>query len=215
MATGGVMTVMRARMERENMKTIVLPFLLALGAATPALAQSAGDWTLGLGLGYVEPKDNNGLLAGAPTSINSNTRPTITAEYFIRDNLGVELLAATPFKHTVTIQGVGTATTKHLPPTVSLVYHFDNGGKFVPFAGAGLNYTAFFSEKSALGNVKIDDSFGLALKAGFDVKVSANDAIRTEVRWIDISPDVKLNGTKIGKADIDPLVVGVSYVHKF
>jgi outer membrane protein len=197
------------------MKHIVLPILLALGTAAPALAQSAGDWTLGFGLGYVEPKDNNGLLAGAQTSINANTRPTITAEYFIRDNLGVELLAALPFKHTVTIAGVGTATTKQLPPTVSLVYHFDNGAKFVPFAGIGLNYTAFFSEKSALGTVKIDDSFGVAVKAGFDMKVSANDALRAEVRWIDINSDVSLNGAKIGKVQVDPLVVGVSYVHKF
>ena len=51
------------------MKCIVLPALLALAAATPALAQSKGDWTIGLGLGYVQPKDDNGLLAGAATTI--------------------------------------------------------------------------------------------------------------------------------------------------
>ncbi len=198
------------------MKHIVLPILLALGAATPALAQSAGDWTLGLGLGYVQPKDDNGLLAGAQSSIDSNTNLTITGEYFVRDNLGVELLAALPFKHAVSLQGVGeVATTKQLPPTVSLVYHFDNGAKLVPFAGIGLNYTIFFNEKSPLGNIKIDDSFGVAVKVGLDMKISANDAIRTELRWMDIDADVKLNGANIGKANIDPLVVGVSYVHKF
>lgn len=197
------------------MKHIILPVLLALGTAAPALAQSAGDWTLGFGLGYVGPKDDNGLLAGAATTIDSSVRPTLTAEYFLRDNLGVELLAAAPFKHTATIAGVGTATTKQLPPTLSLVYHFDQGGKFVPFAGAGLNYTIFFSEKSALGTVKMDDSFGVALMAGFDVRLSERGALRTEVRWMDIDSDVTLNGAPIGTAEIDPLVVGVSYVIKF
>jgi outer membrane protein len=47
------------------------------------------------------------------------------------------------------------------------------------------------------------------------MKVSANDALRAEVRWIDINSDVSLNGAKIGKVQIDPLVVGVSYVHRF
>lgn len=196
------------------MKKSLLPVLLALAAA-PALAQSAGDWTVGVGLGYVAPKSDNGLLAGAPTTINENTRPTLTFEYFIQDNLGIELLAATPFKHTATIAGVGTATTKHLPPTLSLVYHFDNGSTITPFVGAGLNYTAFFSEKSALGPVHMDDSFGLAVKAGFDVKLSEKGALRTEVRWMDIDSDVSLGGAKIGTAEIDPVVFGISYVHNF
>lgn len=196
------------------MKKSLLPVLLALAAA-PALAQSAGDWTVGVGLGYVGPKSDNGLLAGAPTTINENTRPTLTFEYFIQDNLGIELLAATPFKHTATIAGVGTATTKQLPPTLSLVYHFDNGSTVTPFVGAGLNYTAFFSEKSALGPVRMDDSFGLAVKAGFDVKLSEKGALRTEVRWMDIDSDVSLGGAKIGTAEIDPVVFGISYVHNF
>ena len=197
------------------MKHTIIPAILALAAASPALAQSAGDWTVGIGFGYVSPKDDNGLLAGAATTIDENTRPTITAEYFPRDNIGIELLAATPFKHTATIAGVGTATTKHLPPTLSVVYHVPTAGKITPFFGAGLNYTAFFSEKSALGVVKMDDSFGLALKAGVDFAVSEKAALRTEVRWMDIDTDVSLNGTAIGTAEIDPIVVGVSYVMKF
>lgn len=197
------------------MKPTLALALLALGVAAPAFAQSAGDWTVGLGLGYVSPKDDNGLLAGAATTVDENVRPTLTVEYFPWDNIGVELLAATPFKHTATIAGVGTATTKHLPPTLSLVYHIPTAGKFTPFVGAGLNYTAFFSEESALGVVKMDDSFGLALKAGVDFALSGKGALRTEVRWMDIDTDVSLGGAPIGTAEIDPVVVGVSYVMKF
>lgn len=197
------------------MKQILLPAVLALASATPALAQSAGDWTLGLGLGYVSPKDDNGVLAGAATSVDEDTRPTIEVEYFPWDNIGVELLAATPFEHTATISGVGSATVKHLPPTLSLVYHVPTAGKLTPFVGAGINYTVFFSEKSALGNVKLDDSVGIALKAGVDYAISDKGALRTELRWIDLDSDVTLNGAPIGEVEIDPIVVGVSYVMKF
>ncbi len=197
------------------MKRTLMSAAIALVAAAPAFAQSAGDWTLGLGLGYVSPKDDNGLLAGAPTTIDEDLRPTLTVEYFPWDNIGIELLAATPFEHTATIAGVGTATTKHLPPTLSLVYHIPTAGSFTPFVGAGLNYTVFFSEKSALGVVKMDDSVGLALKAGVDFALSGKGALRTEVRWMDIDTDVTLGGAPIGTAEIDPIVVGVSYVMKF
>ena len=32
--------------------------------AAPVLAQSQGDWTIGVGVGNVNPKSNNGALAG-------------------------------------------------------------------------------------------------------------------------------------------------------
>lgn len=197
------------------MKTLLLPAILALTTAVPAFAQSAGDITVGVGFGVVSPKDDNGLLAGAATTIDDNIRPTVTVEYFPWDNIGVELLAATPFKHEVTIAGVGTATVKHLPPTLSLVYHVPTAGKLTPFFGAGLNYTVFFSEKSALGNVKLDDSIGLAVKAGVDYALSDKGALRAELRWMDIDSDVTLGGAPIGTAEIDPLVANVAYVMKF
>jgi outer membrane protein len=197
------------------MRHAFLTAILALAAATPAFSQSAGDWTIGLGLGYVAPKDDNGLLAGAPTSVDEDLSLTITAEYFPWENIGIELLAATPFEHTATISGVGTATVKHLPPTLSLIYHIPTAGKVTPFVGLGVNYTTFFSEKSALGTVRLDDSWGVAVKAGADFALSDKGALRTELRWIDINSDVTLNGAPIGEVEIDPLVFGVSYVFKF
>ncbi len=187
--------------------------LVALAA--PALAQSQGDWTLGIGVGYLDPKSDNGTLAGAAATIDADTRPIFTAEYFIRDNLGIELLAATPFKHTVALGGTDAATVKHLPPTLSLNYHFPTNSAWKPYVGAGLNYTIFFDEQSALGNLELDDSVGVSLQAGLDYMVTDNGAIRLNVRWFDIDSDVSLNGAPIGTAEIDPWLVGVSYVHRF
>lgn len=207
------------------MKLPLLALLAASALASPALAQSKGDFTLGLGLGYVDPKSDNGTLNGGglgllPIEVGSNVRPTLTFEYFVMDNLGLEVLAATPFEHDIKVKGVGKiGSTKHLPPTVSLNYHFAGMGKFAPFLGAGLNYTVFFSERAtgpiAGSNLRLEDSFGVALHAGFDYWLTDSSALRADVRWMDIDTDVKLNGTKIGTVEIDPAVVGVSYIMKF
>ena len=198
-----------------NKRIAALTLTSALVAfAAPALAQSQGDWTLGIGVGYLDPKSDNGTVLGMDTTIDSDTRPIFTAEYFIRDNLGIELLAATPFKHDITLGGNTSAdSVKHLPPTLSLNYHFVTNSAWKPYVGAGLNYTIFFDED--MPGLEIEDSFGVSLQAGLDYMVTENGAVRLNVRWFDIDSDVNLNGRNIGKAEIDPWLVGVSYVHTF
>lgn len=199
-----------------SMKTIMVSALCALAlSGGSAIAQQAGDWTLGVGIGHVKPKSNNGTLAGAPASIGGSTRPILTAEYFIQDNLGIELLAAVPFRHKISLGGAQVGTTRHLPPTVSLNYHFTNESAVTPFLGIGVNYTNFFSTKSPLGTLKIKDSWGVALNTGVDFAISERGAIRANLRWINIQSDVTLNGAPIGKTKIDPWVAAVSYVHRF
>ena len=208
------------------MKSTRILAVAALALATsPALAQSAGSWTFGIGAHQVAPKSDNGTLTATPLGdlrmeVGNNARPTITAEYFIRDNLGLEVLAALPFQHDIAVAGVGkVGSTKHLPPTVSLQYHFNSKGKVSPLIGVGLNYTTFFSEDTtgALegAKLKLDDSWGLAAHAGLDVKVSERSAVRVDVRWADIDTKVEVDGAKLGTANIDPLVYGVAYVLKF
>ena len=209
-----------------NTLRIALAATLAL-AATPALAQSAGSWTFGVGAHNVAPKSDNGTLTATPLGnlkmdVGSNIRPTITAEYFVKDNLGVEVLAALPFQHDISVVGVGkVGSTKHLPPTVSLQYHFGQG-KVKPFVGVGLNYTTFFSTKSegaiAGTNLDLSDSWGLAAHLGVDFKVGEKGAIRIDYRKIDIDTKVKLNGANLGTnntVNIDPSVYGVAYVFAF
>ena len=206
-----------------NTLRIALAAVLAL-AATPALAQSAGTWTVGIGAHNVAPKSDNGTLTATPLGnlkmdVGSNVRPTITGEYFLKDNLGVEVLAALPFKHDISVVGVGkVGSTKHLPPTVSLQYHFGHG-KVKPFVGIGVNYTTFFSSKAegaiAGANLDLSDSWGLAAHLGVDFKVGEKGAIRIDYRKIDIDTKVKLNGANLGTrntVNIDPSVYGIAYV---
>ncbi|QFT81405.1 Outer membrane protein W precursor [Roseovarius sp. THAF27] len=203
------------------MKHLTALALAALVAgAAPALAQERGDVSLGIGLAGVIPESGNGVLAGpTPISVDNGYSLQLTGEYFIANNLGVELLAAWPFAHDVDTGGVKIGEVKHLPPTLSLQYHFTNKGNITPFIGAGINYTTF-TESKAVGplagnDLDLDDSWGLALHAGLDYRVSDKGALRTDIRWMNIESDVKLNGVDIGKAKINPWVFGVSYVHTF
>lgn len=190
--------------------------LLTALAATSATAQSQGDWTLGLGAGAVLPKSGNGTVAGTEAMVDDGYSLTITAEYFIRDNLGIELLAAAPFAHDIELAGVGFAgSVDHLPPTLSLNYHFPTETAWKPYAGIGLNYTTFTDVDSPLGDLDLDDSWGLAVQVGIDYAVTDRDAVRANIRWIDIDSDVTLNGAGIGTAEIDPVVINFAYVRTF
>lgn len=204
----------------KHLTSLTAAALLAAAAATPALTQEKGDFTIGLGVAGVLPQDNNGVLDGpTPIDIDDNVRPIVTLEYFPVDRIGIELLASWPFEHDIDSGGTNIGEIKHLPPTLSVQYHFTNPSRFTPFAGVGVNYLHTFDEKAkgplAGQDLELDDSWGVAFHAGLDFAINDKGALRADVRWIDVDNDVKLNGNEIGEAEIDPWVVGLSYVFKF
>lgn len=207
------------------------PILLSAAAAflatagAPADAQSAGEFTLGVGVGYVMPKSDNGDLTAnnLEADVGGNARPTLTFEYFVADNVGVEVLAAWPFKHDVDLGNLGeVAEVTHLPPTLSVNYHFNGQagvGSISPFVGAGVNFTWItdVETKGALAgtDLDLDNSWGLALNAGVDYRVTDRGSLRLNVRYIDIDADATLDGADIGTVEIDPWVFNAAYVHRF
>lgn len=196
--------------------------LLATLASPAVLAKSQGDWEFAIGAHQVRPASDNGTLAGGTLDVDvgNDTRPTLSAEYFIRDNLGIEVLAAVPFEHDIAVAGLGTvASTRHLPPTVTLQYHFNTQGRVSPFVGAGVNFTAFYDEQTrgALSgaDLRLGNSWGLAAHAGVDVRITDAGSLRLNARWIDIDTEVELDGAELGEVNIDPLVYGAAWVFRF
>lgn len=196
--------------------------LLALAATPAANAYEAGDWLVKAGLSLVKPKSDNGdvLNGAASLDVNNSTRPSVSVTYMATPNIGVELLAAVPFRHDIALHGAveGEAgSTKHLPPTLSLQYHFNKIGTFQPYVGVGVNYTAMSSTRAsgALAGNKLDmsNSWGLAAQVGTHVQLNDRWFLNADVRYVNIRSDVSLNGTKIGEAKIDPWIftVGVGY----
>ncbi|MFP3454944.1 OmpW family outer membrane protein [Psychrobacter sp. SIMBA_152] len=192
---------------------------------TTAFAVPAGTWSVAAGAHYVDPKSDNGTLDnGLSVDVDGDVRPTISGEYFIANNVGVELLAAIPFHHDITLKTGDTtidAETQHLPPTLSVQYHFDGYDlpmNVKPFVGVGVNYTTFFKERIYLGNgndLELDDSVGVAGHVGLDIPFAPTEAFRIDARYMDIKTDASLNGTDIGEVDISPWVYGVAFVKQF
>ena len=210
-----------------KLQSLVLAAATAL-TMTTAFAVPAGTWSVAAGAHYVDPKSDNGTLANGAIAVkvDGDVRPTISGEYFIANNIGIELLAAIPFHHDITLTDVATgekldAKTQHLPPTLSLQYHFDGYNMPMnakPFIGVGVNYTNFFKEKlnNATGSeLKLDDSVGVAGHIGLDIPFAATEAFRIDARYMDIKTDAKLNGADIGEVDISPWVYGVAFVKQF
>jgi outer membrane protein len=195
-----------------------IAILAALSA--PALAQSKGDVTLGVGATWMNVTDDHYGSAAGNLRADDDIRPTLTFEYFIADNVGIEFFVGTPFHHTVDLRGSNNdVKIKHLPPTLSLQYHIPLEGRVKPFVGAGLNYTHFYDETGtgsiSGASVSLSDSWGFALHAGVDVAINEKSAIRVDMRWFDIETDVKINGNTFSTAKIYPLALGASYIWKF
>jgi outer membrane protein len=193
---------------------------LCLPAAHAADDVSANNsWVVRLGATAVVPKSNNGSLAGMQANVSGDLKPSASLEYLVTPNWGVELLAAVPFSHNVRLDGTQAARTHELPPTLGVNYHFMPDRVISPFVGVGLNYTLFYDTRG-MGplrhtDVKIDNSWGAAAHAGFDYNFYPNWVFTADVRWIDISSDVHVNGSNVGQTTINPLVYGLSFGYRF
>ena len=213
--------------------------------ALPVQAYEQGDWIIRVGAANVDPDTDSDPINIADiqtlpggVDVDDDTQLGITATYMLTDIWAVELLAATPFDHDITLEDapIDAGSTKHLPPTLTFMW-YPMGGKdsaFQPYVGAGINYTYFWDEEvdgeleAALGaiigspdpvpaDLDLDDSWGLAARAGFDYLFNENWGFNASVWWIDIdteatietdvAPDVKFD------VEIDPWVymIGVSY----
>ena len=212
-----------------KLQSLVLHTVLAAATAltmTTAFAVPAGTWSVAAGAHMVDPKSDNGNVLNNTLSVDvdDDIRPTLSGEYFIANNIGIELLAALPFHHDFTLNDAAgnevlTGKTQHLPPTLSLQYHFDNNMmplNIKPFVGVGVNYTKFFKERISNGaDLNLDDSVGVAGHIGIDIPYAATEAFRIDARYMDIKTDATLNGADIGEIDISPWVYGVAFVKKF
>ncbi|OZI21267.1 hypothetical protein CAL26_27965 [Bordetella genomosp. 9] len=202
-------------------RAAALAALLAAACALPTYAHEAGDVLFKVGVTQVRPKSDNGsvLNDSVDLDVNNSVRPSFTLTYMATRNIGVELLGAWPFEHD--IRGSGglgkIGSTKQLPPTLSLQWHFLPDSTIQPYVGIGVNYTHFFDTKSegaiSGSDLKLQDSWGVAAQLGVDVKFSERWFMTADVRYIDISSKVKLDGERIGTARINPWVatVGVGY----
>lgn len=182
-------------------------------AAMPALAYEAGDIIVKAGVVNVNPKEDNIDVGGAYAQIGDDTQLGVTATYMVMPQVGVEVLAATPFSHDVKLNGNKIADTKHLPPTVSAQYYLlDPASKLQPYVGLGVNHTFFFDESDDL---KLKKSWGLSYSAGLNYDIDDQFMANVAVWKMDIDSELSSNGNKVADVEIDPLVFMVGAGMKF
>ncbi|MFN4290847.1 MAG: OmpW/AlkL family protein [Permianibacter sp.] len=196
----------------RHLKTAVA---LALVAASSLSFAEESPWLVrvrALNLD-MDSQSSGEVLPADAISVNDKVIPDINISYFFSPSWAAELVLTIPQEHDVKVDGVGKiGTFKHLPPTFTLAYHFNAGGDFRPYVGAGVNYTLFMDEDMNVGAAEVtleNDSIGAAYRIGFDWAINQDWLLNVDVKKIMIGTDVYLDGTKISSLDVDPLAIGV------
>ncbi len=210
---------------------------LALLAATvagafalPAAAAEPNPWMVRVRALYMDPADKSepvpalGVPANAIT-VSEKLFPEIDVSYFFTKHLAAELVLTYPQKHDVTVEKsvlggpVKIGTFKHLPPTLSLQYHFTPDADFRPYVGAGINYTWIMDDNleiPGVGQLTLESgSFGGSYGAGFDWRLDKNLFLNVDVKKVYIASDVKLGGTKVTSVGVDPVLYSIGLGWRF
>ena len=193
---------------------------LGLGLLSAHAHAEQGSWLLRARVVNIDPADKSDPVAGAGASnrisVSEKTIPEVDISYFFTPNLAMELVLTYPQKHKVRLDGQEIGSFKHLPPTLTLQYHFLPDTRFSPYVGAGVNYTRISSVDLLGGAGSLErNSFGLAVQAGVNVKLDEKWSLNFDVKKVQIRSDVRSGGATISRVKVDPLLVGVGVGYRF
>ena len=211
--------------------TLVLALLISITVLPQAsVAQdntafkSAGKWLIGLKVLNLDPDVESATSIGGEATVDDDTVPELDIRYFITDNIAIEAILGTT-EHNVAAVGtalgnVNLGTVKVLPPTFTLQYHFNSESRFLPYIGAGINYTFFYDDNpgDAVG-ISYKDDFGFALNIGFDYVINENNYFNIDIKKYTLSTDTVVDAGDAGIAtasvDLDPLAISIGYGWRF
>ncbi|WP_184195773.1 OmpW/AlkL family protein [Chitinimonas taiwanensis] len=191
-----------------------LAILTSLLFASQAFA-AEGDWLVRGRLIQVAPSvSTTGALATLDVDVDKQVVPELDFTYMLTNNLGAELILGTA-RHEVSAGGTSLGKVNHLPPTLTLQYHFTPDATFRPYAGVGVNYTRFYNVD--LPGLQVDkNSFGGSLQIGADYAINKDWFVNLDLKKIYIKTDVSTaGGTDLGTLKINPLVIGLGVGTKF
>lgn len=201
----------------KTRKTLALATLALAAAASltlPLAAQAQqGPWQVRVRALNLDPANKDGT--GLNLSVNSKTFPEVDFSYHFSPQVSAELILTYPQKHTVKSGNTEIGSIKHLPPTLTAQYHFTDLGSFVPYVGAGINYTRFSSVNLPPGVTIKNSSVGAALQAGVDVPIDKTMTFNFDVKKVQIATNVTAAGVERGKFKVDPLLVGIGLGWRF
>ncbi|MEG9490576.1 OmpW/AlkL family protein [Mannheimia indoligenes] len=218
------------------MKKTTLAILLGSTLlAGSAMAHQAGDTMFRFGAVHVKANSSSttttpAKLVDVDLTVKNNTQLGLTATYMLADNVGIELLGATPFSHKIdayvpqlNLDLGPVVSLKQLPPSLYAQYYFfEPNAKVKPYVGAGLNYTRFYHAKSvdsAVTNLNVKKhSFGPVANLGVDVKLTDNIYFNAAAWYTRIKTTAKFTAKDLDhevKVKLDPVVLFAGFGVKF
>lgn len=214
---------------KKTALTLMLGGILLAGSAA---AHEAGSVVVRAGAITVDANSSSRTQTAIDVGlkVKNNTQLGLTGTYMLTDNIGVELLAATPFSHKIyanvpalNLDLGKTAIVKQLPPSLYAQYYFFKADSAVrPYLGAGLNYTRFYHAKSvhpAVTNLEVKKhSFGPVANVGIDVKLTQNVYFNVSAWYTHIKTTAKfqaLGANHEVKLKLDPMVYFAGIAVKF
>ena len=176
----------------------------------------AGGFQVKVGGSVIAPTADTTLAPGVVVKGDHEFAFTPSVEYFFGDTpFSAEVLLANPINHDVLLNGEKVASVRQLPPTITAKYNFKNSTRFTPYIGVGGTAFIAWHEKGLVDDVK--NTYGFAGQLGFNFQPAdaKNWGVYMDVRYADLSPEVKLvNGTKFD-LDLNPMVYTLGYSYKF
>ena len=206
--------------------------VVATLAIAPAFAQEiTGPDTSGKkfavvgGYTLAEPTKNP-MIAGERTNVDSDGAATLSANYYITDNIAIEAWgAADKFGNRVRTPNGKVASVDTQPYALSGQYHFGNTQSIVrPFVGLGYFEANTDGEKAeptgplAGQHIGVETAKGAIATAGVDVNITPTWFARADVRYMHDTtgqPNVTVDGANVGKAELNPVTVGVGLGARF
>lgn len=204
----------------SNRTRLIAAAALACAAATPAFA---GDFMVRARALYLEPANENsttGVIGADSVSVNSKYIWEIDASYFVTPSVAFEIIATSPQRQTVYVDGNRIGTLRHLPPTLMAQYHFAPTNPTVrPYVGVGVNYTRFSAQKMAAlgGTVTLEKSSrGVAFQVGADFPITENISFNVDFKKINIRAEAYHSvAGRLGTVRIDPTLFGIGIGYRF
>lgn len=205
---------------KKSVLAIALCSLAALSSQAYAQQTQEGSWLVRVRAVNLDPANKSDPIGGvgAPDrlTINSKVIPELDISYFFTPNWATELVLTYPQNQKVSLDGTQIGTFKHLPPTLTLQYHFTPEKTISPYVGAGINYTRISSVDLLNGAATLEkSSVGLALQAGVDFKIDKNWSINLDVKKVQIRSDVNTAAGQLSAVKVDPWLVGVGVGYRF
>jgi len=206
-------------MKKIATTTCLLSLLCSASAFAAAPVKSdLHNWQVRLRAIDVAPAESSTVSNSGKIVAGSRLAPELDISYFFSENVSAELILATT-KHKMDERGpnINLGDVWVLPPTLTAQYHFTNASPFVPYIGAGVNYTIFYNvSPGGVSSIKYENGFGYALQAGFDYKLDQHWMLNADIKKIFLNTDAKVNGGAVtADVDLDPWVIGFGVGYRF